>query len=293
MAPLAEGRRKKMSLINYFKPVVTRTSDDVREMIKGKKPGEFCLLDVRQPKEYERGHIPGSVLIPIAELPERIGELDPKVPTIAYCAIGGRSRAGASILQDAGFEAAYNLKGGFNAWNGLAVEGPPETGMAYFGQVDKPEDVLLLAWALEEGTRRFYEAMAEITKDEDAKKIYTGLKEAEKSHQKTITNLYYEITGTIADTVTPFYTKYLSENEMEQLVEGQMKLDEVLAWARNQELKNVLEFAIALEAKLYDLYFRMKSKYEEPAVNKVYSTLEAEEKQHIDLFTDLLEKKIG
>ncbi|NIM16952.1 MAG: hypothetical protein GTO45_33710 [Candidatus Aminicenantes bacterium] len=281
-----------MSLINYFKPVVTITPDEVREMIKGKKPEEFCLLDVRQPKEYERGHIPGSVLIPLAQLPERIGELDPRKPIIAYCAIGGRSRAAASILQDGGFEAAYNLKGGFNAWNGLAVEGPPETGMAYFEKVDKAEDVLLLAWALEEGTRRFYEAMADHTEDENAKKIYVGLKEVEKNHQKVITNLYYEITGTTADAVTPFYSKYLSEDEMEQLMEGQMKLNDVLAWARKQDLKRVLEFAIALEAKLYDLYFRMKGKYKELAMNKVYSTLEAEEKQHIDLFTDLLEKKL-
>jgi len=45
-----------MSFINYFKPVTTITADEAREMIKGKKPGEFCLLDVRQPKEYEQGH---------------------------------------------------------------------------------------------------------------------------------------------------------------------------------------------------------------------------------------------
>jgi rhodanese-related sulfurtransferase len=281
-----------MSLINYFKPVVTIKPDEVREMIKGKKPGEFCLLDVRLPKEYERGHIPGSVLIPIAQLPERKGELDPKKLTIAYCAIGGRSRAAASILQDAGFAAAYNLKGGFNAWNGLAVEGPPETGMAYFEKVDKVEDVLLLAWALEEGTRRFYGAMAEHTEDEGVKKIYAGLKEVEKNHQEVITGLFYEITGTGADAVTPFYSKYLSKDELEQLMEGQMKISEVLAWAREQDLKRVLEFAIGLEARLYDLYFRMKGKYKELALNKVYSTLEAEEKEHIDIFSDLLEKRL-
>jgi rhodanese-related sulfurtransferase/rubrerythrin len=285
-------RGEKMSLINYFKSVKTITQEQAREMIKGKKPEEFCILDVRQPKEYERDHIPGAVLIPIAQLPERLAELDPRKPTIAYCAIGGRSRAAASILQDAGFSASYNLRGGFNAWKGLAVEGPPETGMAYFEGVDRPEDILLLAWALEEGTRRFYEKMAGYTENPDAKKIYSNLKEVEKNHQQTISKLYYTVTGTAADAVTPFYSKYLSEDEMEQLMEGQMKFKSVLAWAEKQDLKNVLEYAIALEAKLYDLYFRMKGKFTEPAVNKVYSTLAGEEKQHIEFFTDLLEKNI-
>jgi rhodanese-related sulfurtransferase/rubrerythrin len=280
-----------MSFINYFKPVTTIPADKVREMIKGKKPEEFCLLDVRQPKEYEQGHIPGAVLIPIAQLPERLGELDPKKPTIVYCAIGGRSRAGASILQDAGFSEPFNLKGGFNAWNGLSAEGPPETGMAYFSGVEEPGDILSLAWALEEGSRRFYREMADITKDPEAKKVYDTLKEVEKKHQKYVTDLYYEITENVPDTAAPFYTKHLSENEMEQLMEGQMKLGEVLAWARQHSLKEVLEYSISLEAKLYDLYFRMKGKYTEPTINKIYSTLAAEEKNHLDAFIDLLEKK--
>ena len=281
-----------MGFINYFKPVATITPEEAREMIKGKKPEEFCLLDVRQPKEYERGHIPGATLIPIAQLEGRLGELDPRKPTIAYCAIGGRSRAAASILQDAGFDQPYNLKGGFNAWNGLAAPGPPETGMAFFSDVKKTEDILLLAWTLEEGTRRFYEKMAAAAKDSEAKKIYSSLAEAERKHQHTITNLFHQVTDTSPDTAAPFYTKYLADDEMEQVIEGQMKLGDVLTWAQERPLKEVLEFAIALEARLYDLYFRMKEKYKEPAVHNVYSTLADEEKQHLDLFIDLLEKNI-
>jgi rhodanese-related sulfurtransferase/rubrerythrin len=280
-----------MSFINYFKPVTTISADEAREMIKGKKPGEFCLLDVRQPKEFEQGHIPGSVLIPIAQLPERLGELDPKKPTIVYCAIGGRSRAGASILQDAGFSKPLNLKGGFNAWTGLSAAGPPETGMAYFAGVEEPGDILSLAWALEEGSRRFYEEMANITEDPEVKEVYDTLKEIEKKHQKSVTDLYYEITKNVPDTAAPFYTKHLSENEMEQLMEGQMKLGEVLVWARQHSLREVLEYSISLEAKLYDLYFRMKGKHTEPTVNKIYSTLATEEKNHLDVFTDLLDKR--
>lgn len=52
--------------------------------MKQKKPDEYNLIDVRQPGEYEKGHIPGAKLIPITELASRVGEIDPAKPTILY-----------------------------------------------------------------------------------------------------------------------------------------------------------------------------------------------------------------
>jgi rhodanese-related sulfurtransferase len=49
-----------------------------------RKQGEYTLLDVRQPGEYERGRIPGGRLIPLPQLTDRIGEIDPDQPTIVY-----------------------------------------------------------------------------------------------------------------------------------------------------------------------------------------------------------------
>ncbi|MCP5046171.1 MAG: rhodanese-like domain-containing protein [bacterium] len=115
-----------MSLINYFKPVKNITVAEAREMMEGKDPSEYCLLDVRRLSEHREKHVPGSVLIPVAELPDRLNELDPEKLTIVYCAIGGRSRAGASILGEAGFREVYNMKGGIKAWNGPTGEGLPE-----------------------------------------------------------------------------------------------------------------------------------------------------------------------
>jgi rhodanese-related sulfurtransferase len=48
------------------------------------KEGTFTLLDVRQPGEYENDRIPGAKLIPLTELPNRLGELDPEKPVITY-----------------------------------------------------------------------------------------------------------------------------------------------------------------------------------------------------------------
>ncbi len=73
-----------MGIMDYFKPVSTWSVHEVREFLKDKDPGEYNLVDVRQPNEYERGHLPGAKLIPVGELAERLDELEPGKPTIAY-----------------------------------------------------------------------------------------------------------------------------------------------------------------------------------------------------------------
>lgn len=73
-----------MGIADYFKVVSSMTAEEVREFLKDKNPDEYNLVDVRQPIEYERGHIPGARLIPVGELRDHIQELDPDKPTITY-----------------------------------------------------------------------------------------------------------------------------------------------------------------------------------------------------------------
>ena len=74
------------------------------------------VLDVREPTEYQINRIPGSVLIPLGELPARVGELDPTVEIVTQCKSGVRSAKAASFLRQQGFTNVRNLTGGILAW---------------------------------------------------------------------------------------------------------------------------------------------------------------------------------
>ena len=73
-----------MGVMDYFRSVPTMTADAVRKFLADRHPDDYNLIDVRQPKEYERDHIPGANLIPMADLNGRLNEIDPEKPTIAY-----------------------------------------------------------------------------------------------------------------------------------------------------------------------------------------------------------------
>ena len=87
----------------------------LKSRMDDKKP--FVLLDVREPAEIEVCRLPGSVVIPLGELPARLDELDSASETIIHCKAGGRSAKALQILLDAGFEDVCHVKGGINAWS--------------------------------------------------------------------------------------------------------------------------------------------------------------------------------
>ena len=73
-----------MNLNSLFTETVNMSPADVKKFISEHSPEEYHLLDVRQPKEYEKEHIPGATLIPVKELIDRLGELTPGKPTFVY-----------------------------------------------------------------------------------------------------------------------------------------------------------------------------------------------------------------
>lgn len=67
-----------------FKPVKAIEPEEAQALMAGWPEGSYTLLDVRQPGEYEKEHLPGARLIPMADLPGSLKELDPHKPVIVY-----------------------------------------------------------------------------------------------------------------------------------------------------------------------------------------------------------------
>jgi rhodanese-related sulfurtransferase len=77
--------------------------------------GELMLVDVREPYEWEAGHVPGSLHVEMESLGERLAEIPEDRPVAFLCLGGGRSGLVAGTLKARGYE-AYNIEGGFRAW---------------------------------------------------------------------------------------------------------------------------------------------------------------------------------
>ena len=68
----------------FFTPFKNMDAEEARAYMAEHEEGTYTLLDVRQLGEYEKTRIPGATLIPLPQLSDRLGELDPEKPVIAY-----------------------------------------------------------------------------------------------------------------------------------------------------------------------------------------------------------------
>ena len=84
-------------------------------------PDGSVLLDVREQDEWDAGHAPGAVHIPLGDLPARYGELDADTQVLVICHSGGRSARATQWLNEAVGLDATNLDGGILAWQGAGL----------------------------------------------------------------------------------------------------------------------------------------------------------------------------
>ena len=73
-----------MGFVDLLRRVKTRSAEEARLWMAQQTPQAYTLLDVREPAEYEGGHLPGARLIPLSQLPNRWRELDPSRPALVY-----------------------------------------------------------------------------------------------------------------------------------------------------------------------------------------------------------------
>ncbi|UCG01241.1 MAG: rhodanese-like domain-containing protein [Candidatus Heimdallarchaeota archaeon] len=105
---------------------VTISVSEAKDLIESND--ELFILDVREPWEFEDGHISGAYLIPVNDISARENELpkNKSKPILVYCRSGGRSVTASNTLDSLGYTQVNNMDSGFNAWKNAGY--PYETG---------------------------------------------------------------------------------------------------------------------------------------------------------------------
>ncbi len=201
-----------------------------------------------------------------------------------------RSRAAAATLSGAGFKEVYSMEGGINAWKGLIAEGAPKSGMAYFSPATRPEELMALAWYLEEGVRKFYSEVAQTLEDREAKDLFQRLATEEESHKFSLLQLYRKFSGAISDQGFP--ESVISLGREGDVMEGGMSVSDALKWAKGKKLIDLLELSLSSETHAYDLYLKMGSRMKDRQSAQVFHMLSRDEKQHLERLSVFLENRI-
>jgi rubrerythrin len=199
-----------------------------------------------------------------------------------------RSRAAAAVLAREGFEEVYSMEGGIRAWKGLRATGAPDAGMAYFEPARKPEELIALAWMLEEGSCWFYKEMSIKEKSPGAVTLFQELWGDEEKHKSSLFKIYQRLSGKDPDPNFP--RSLVSLEPGDDYLEGGIELKKAMEWSRGKDLKDILEFSISLEANAVDLYIKMERRVEGKEAKEIFLALSNQERNHLKRLSAALEK---
>ncbi len=224
---------------------------------------DILLIDVRQSDEYEKGHIPGAVLIPLPELPDKLSELRSDQSIVTYCRLGRRSLAAAQLIADELGIEVFTIDGGIMAWDGLVAKGDIEEGLKLLEGLKEPEEFVNLAYCLEEGSRDFYLRVYDFYKEE----VFKTLATVEEVHKNRISDAWPHIR---------IDQRFKDRMESGLLISAVM--ENILSG--NMQFQDVLEYSMQIEINSLDLYMRIVKLVIDPAID-IFRGIITEEKAHL------------
>lgn len=272
---------------SLFNKVQSLDAEDARKFIADRSATDYQLLDVRQPREYEKEHLPGARLIPLKQLPEKQNDLDRQKPLLIYCASGTRSRAAAQFLAGQGFGEVYNISGGIKKWQGGKAAGPEMAGLELIDPEVDYENALTLSYGLEDGLQKFYAGLAEKVEDDEQKKLLTRLAGFEDKHKAWLAGEYSRLID--RDVAPPL------PRPNDSLMEGGRSVKQFMARVRPEflSIENILEMAMMFETQAMDLYSRLAQRAEESVNRDLFLRLVDEEKMHLGFLEEESERLTG
>lgn len=261
------------------KPVVeTLFIDELEAYRAAHREKDYELIDVREPREYEAGHIPGARLLPLSRLEERLHELPRERELLFYCAAGGRSMAAALMAAESDLKPPriINLQGGYMAWDGKELFDYPK--VRILAEKVSLTEMLHEAMNLEKGAYRFYElsSSGESAWAETAR----GLVQWERRHAQAV---YRLLEASPSDAPLPPFDD-LFESLPGTILEGGEPLEEALKKLESlpgSACRAFAELALDIEYRAFDLYRNAAAAAKNPTASALLVDLSDQEKAHI------------
>lgn len=159
--------------------IVDLSPQQLRRFIQGQPEKDYLLIDVRQPGEYQWGHITGARLMPLPELVRAMETLPRDKALVFYCHSGGRSMAAAAMVAD------YPR-------------------VQLFSDAQTPARIFETAINLEKGALNFYTRVHSRYADQPWAKVFADLAQAEIGHAKTVYRFLRQTQHQVTDFETLF-----------------------------------------------------------------------------------------
>lgn len=254
--------------------------EQLRDYMARHEENEYLLVDVRQPDEYARGHIPGAILMPLGELPERLRELPVDRDVVVYCRSGKRSKGAAIFIGSRPYVAGavFNMTGGILAWDGQLLPDTPN--LKVFEPIGSEAEVLWRAMDLERGAEMFYRAVCQRYQTAPWIEQVAALAAAEEAHARMI-HRFWAQTQTEPSPFAVVYATLAGD-----IVEGGFSsaaLVDLLAQQLQSPCETILEMALTIEYAAYDLSRNMAHRFRDQPLAAIFNTIAEAEKEHMQL----------
>ncbi|MDY6968743.1 MAG: rhodanese-like domain-containing protein [Spirochaetota bacterium] len=270
-----------MKLLCSEEKIVEINPEEVWTILLSDRKDEYIVLDVRTPKEYEEGHIPGALFITLNELDYRFFELSEEKKIIVYCRSGRRSLGGSILLCNKGFQNIYNMKGGITDWPYEIVKGAPDEALGLFKEIKEIKELLIFAVKMEKNSSKFYLNAMQKVNDTEIKDLMENLSNFENEHLEII---YNELKKVWLETPS------IEEIDDLEFMEGGISLSRNLLIFEEESITSsadALEIALEKECKSFDLYQTMAYNIGS-SLKDVFHSLALQERTHIDKLSQLL-----
>ncbi|EGJ48839.1 rhodanese-like domain-containing protein [Desulfocurvibacter africanus] len=244
--------------MNDEQDVQTFSAQKLRDFINTHSESEYDLIDVRQPSEYEVSHIPGAKLLPLKEFVEHLGDIHPDRENIFYCSVGGRSMAAAVMAAESGAfrKGIYTLDGGIAAWNGKSL--PDRPPLRLFESSRTLREALLTALELEKGSWLFYTELLKAPPKRFSCSSIQELADIKKSNAKILHDTFKVVSSEEeTEHMAPF--EELFESLGGNIMASGDDPTPLLVWAKAnyEDCEQLINLAVELEYRAYDLYRNM------------------------------------